>query len=299
MPPQLFSAPVRTPLKLHAWQAAHSQHPNKQWAQAILKGIREGFRIGLNPSPQYRSTVLTAQPNPKNAPSAASHQQVVQAFIQDQVDNGYMLGPFSQVESPNILVSRLGAIPKKAAGKWRVIVDLSSPSGYSVNDNLRRNLTHVAYASVEDAAVLMHILGRDTLMAKIDIRSAYRMVPIHPEDRWSLGVIWDKAVYVDCQLPFGLASAPAIFNAMADALEWILRSRGIRAIIHYLDDFLVLGAPASDKCQRALELTIRTCDELGVPLAMDKVEGPCNILTFLGIELNSTAMSLALRLTNC
>ena len=101
-------------------------------------------------------------------------------------------------------------------------------------------------------------------------------------------------MYVDCQLPFGLASAPAIFNAIADALEWILRSRGIRAIIHYLDDFLVLGAPASDECQRALELTICTCDELGVPLAMDKVEGPCNILTFLGIELNSTAMSVAL-----
>ena len=53
-------------------------------------------------------------------------------------------------------------------------------SCYSVNDNLRRDLTHVAYSSVEDAALAIHTLGQGTQLAKIDIQSAYRIVPIHP-----------------------------------------------------------------------------------------------------------------------
>ena len=51
-------------------------------------------------------------------------------------------------------------------------------------------------------------------------------------------------------------------------------SRGIWANIHYLDEFLVLGTSGSAECREALNLAISTCTELGVPLTMDKVEGP-------------------------
>ena len=101
-------------------------------------------------------------------------------------------------------------------------------------------------------------------------------------------------IYVDCQLPFGLTTAPAIFNAIAEALEWILRSGGVCHVIHYLDDFLLLGHPNSDECATALRTTLATCRELGVLLAADKVEGPATLLTFLGIELNTMTMSLGL-----
>ena len=46
----------------------------------------------------------------------------------------------------------------------------------------------------------------------------------------------------------------------------------------YLDGFLLLGPPKSVECAVALH----TCQELGVQLAVDKVEGPAQILTFLG-----------------
>ena len=131
-------------------------------------------------------------------------------------------------------------------------------------------------------------------MAKIDIKDAYRLIPVHPQDRRFLGISWQGTVYVDCQLPFGLASAPAIFSAVAQALEWILRARGVRHIIHYLDDFLILGAPNSPECANALDITLHTCAELGVPLAPDKIEGPTPSLRFLGIQLDSTSLSLSL-----
>ena len=59
---------------------------------------------------------------------------------------------------------------------------------------------------------------------------------------------------------------------------------------HYLDDFLVLGAPNTMECARALETTLTTFAELGVPVAPDKVEGPSTQLVFLGIELDSQNM---------
>ena len=155
-------------------------------------------------------------------------------------------------------------------------------------------LVSCAYSSTDDAAMLMHFLGLGAPMAKVDIQNAYRLMPIHPADRRSLGVSWWGSVYVDCQHPFGLATAPAIFNALAEALEWILRSRGVKYIIHYLDDFLLLGHLNSEECAAALSTTLSTCRELGVPLAADKVKGPASVLTFLSIELNTMAISLAL-----
>ena len=262
----------------------------RPWVLALLSGLSDSFRIGLQQHPQCRS-------RHSNSPSARAHPEVVRDFLHNQVRSSYMVGPLDPTLCGNIVTSSIAVIPKKNPGKWRVIVDLSSPQGASTNDSLKRRLTHVAYSSVADAATLMHALGPGTLLAKIDIRDAYRIVPVHPQDRLFLGVSWDGSVYVDCQLPFGLASAPAIFSAVAEALDWVLRSRGIWAIVHYLDNFLLLGTPGSAECQEALQLTLATCAELGIPIAPDKVEGPSPVISFLGIELNSAEMRLALPAT--
>ena len=47
---------------------------------------------------------------------------------------------------------------------------------------------------------------------------------------------------MDGMLPFGLSSAPKIFNSVADALEWCVSREGVEFIFHYLDDFAVVWA---------------------------------------------------------
>lgn len=49
---------------------------------------------------------------------------------------------------------------------------------------------------------------------------------------------------MDLMLPFGLRSAPKIFNAVANALAWHLQSEGIPHIHHYLDDFIIVAPPS-------------------------------------------------------
>ena len=57
---------------------------------------------------------------------------------------------------------------------------------------------------------------------------------------------------------------------------------GVRCIDHYLDDYITFGAPGTGECAAALDTICRACTDLGVPLAMYKLEGPVAAAHFLG-----------------
>ena len=121
----------------------------------------------------------------------------------------------------------------------------------------------------------------------MDLESAYRHVPVHPDDRHLLGMRWRGNVCLDAALPFGLRSAPKIFSAVADALLWVMYEKGVTSELHYLDDFLLFGRPGTSECARNLSRALLTCQELEIPVAENKVEGPSTALAFLGIEIDT------------
>ena len=86
-------------------------------------------------------------------------------------------------------------------------------------------------------------LGVGTVLAKFDLESAYQQIPVHPQDRRLLGMMWEGQPYVDGAFPFGLRSPPKLFNAVADALLWMMGQHSVKEAMHYLDDFLVFGSP--------------------------------------------------------
>ena len=88
-----------------------------------------------------------------------------------------------------------------------------------MNDAIDPRLCSLKYVTVDQVTKKAMQLGIGSLIAKIDIKSAYRFIPVSPLDRHYLGMQWYGQVYVDGMLPFGLRSAPKIFNAVADALE--------------------------------------------------------------------------------
>ncbi len=99
---------------------------------------------------------------------------------------------------------------------------------------------------------------------------------------------------MDKVLPFGLWSAPKLYNAIADGLLWILLHNDHVMGIHYLDDFPLFGAPDSPQCGESLGRALARCDVLGVPVAPAKTEGPATKLVFLGIELDFVSMTISL-----
>lgn len=99
-----------------------------------------------------------------------------------------------------------------------------------------------------------------------------------------------KKYYVEMALPFGLQSAPHIFTAIADVVQWMLTSHhAVDFLCRYLDDVLTLGPPSSPVCNN-LQACIQLCSKLGLCLHPDKLEGPSTCLFTLVIELDSVKL---------
>ena len=278
---------IMTPLDWRKWSQALSLYPDETFKEYIISGLKQGFRIGLK-----GSRCCSAVGNMK---SAMEQPQVVSEYLQRECAAGRILGPFTvdELSMSDMVVSRFGVIPKSSPENWRLIVDLSFPEWVSENDGIDPGVCSLQYSRVEDATEEVLKEGPGSFMVKIDIKSAYRTVPVHPQDWWLLGMQWEGAYYVDTTLPFGLRSAPKIFTAITDAAEWILKERGVQFCLHYLDDYLIIG-PNQEQCARDLRIVLSTFAELGLPVAKSKLEGPATCLTFLGFEIDSVLLEMRL-----
>ena len=265
-------------------------------SKQLLVGIGIGQKLIHRYTPVHLLTgqraLLAAK---KNLLSAQANPQVVEGYLAKEVTEGRVVEITDETSMPGLQISPFGVIPKKSSpGNWRLIIDLSSPDQHSVNDGIPKELCSLSYCSVDDAVHQVLRLGKSAKLAKLDVKNAFRLLPIHPADRPLLGMCWNGQIFVDKTLPFGLRSAPKLFNAVADALQWVMEQRGVSFVIHYLDDFLTSGAPNSDECDHNFQVMLQIFKELGVPFSLAKCEGPATILTFLGIEIDTVKQELRL-----
>ena len=284
-----------TPLSLHAPHTSLrpqvfarflTSHPDPNFVSELVHSLTEGFSIGYH-GPHTR---LTAP----NLASAFQHPQVVDEALKKEVAENRMAGPYDNPPYNNLHCSGVGVVPKKDNG-WRLINHLSAPSGNSINDFIDPKDFSLQYATIDDAIRICHSLGRGALMAKVDLKNAFRLCPVRREDWHLLGIHWQGKYFVDKCLPFGLRSAPFLFNMVADAMEWILRHYfGVTNCFHYLDDFFIAAPATSSDCLNALRDMLLLCQAVGAPVKPEKVLGPATTLTILGIELDTIAMQACL-----
>ena len=275
---------ISTPLRVDNWKRMLTDHPNRPLVDFFITGLTEGFRIGF----RDQSTPLKSAK--RNLSCALQHPDVVQTYLTEEMALGRVAGPFPKSVVPQAHVSRFGVIPKNhQPNKWRLIVDLSHPIEGSVNVGIPKTLCSLKYITVDSAIEHIKQIGQGTLLAKVDIKSAFRLLPVHPADRHLLAMRWDQHIFIDTCLPFGLRSAPKLFN-----VSWILEQQQVTPVLHYLDDFLMMGPLQSPTCSNHLSEIKDICSTLGIPLALEKVEGPSDCLTFLGITLDSQSMQACL-----
>jgi len=97
---------------------------------------------------------------------------------------------------------------------------------------------------------------------------------------------------VDTRLPFGSRSAPGIFHRLTQSVRRMMERRGFNAIV-YLYDFLVI-ADLQTECLKAYNTLCSLLCDLGFSLSSNKLVPPCQKLTFLGIEIDTCQLTLAL-----
>lgn len=129
------------------------------------------------------------------------------------------------------------------------------------------------------------------LLAKVDIRNAFRLLPIYPGDFELLGIYINGAYYIDKCLPFGCSISCKIFEAFFHFLRMGCQIKTqLDTVHHYLDDFIFIGKSNSDYCSTVMYTFQDICSEIGVPLIQDKTIDPTTKLTFLGLEIDTVNM---------
>ena len=133
----------------------------------------------------------------------------------------------------------------------------------------------------------------DCFFATVDIKSAYRWVPVYPPHRTLQGFRWafngSYKFFTDNFLCFGLKNAPSIFHRISCALTRMMARKGFSNIVNYLDDFLIV-AYSREECLPAQLTLIHLLHSLGFQVNWSKLSGPSQRVKFLGIILDSIAM---------
>ena len=93
--------------------------------------------------------------------------------------------------------------------------------------------------------------------------------------------------YYKVTLPTGCSAACQIFERISDSIVWILRHHfGITNVVKVLDDFLFIEQ-SFERCNIAVKTFLLVADMIGMPIALEKTTEPQQVITFLGIELDS------------
>lgn len=258
-----------------------SVYPNQSIADELKKGFRFGFYLHYE-GPRISTTCT-------NLVSVKDHPKVVKEKIDKEIALGRIAGPFNYEPLGNLRLSPIGVVAKKDGG-WRLIHHLSYPFDFSVNDFIDTEACSVHYTSFDEVLDMVAKLGTGAFLGKMDVKSAFRLLPVNPSDHQLLGFKFNNDYYYDMCLPMGCSISCALWEKFAHFVQWVVEEKtGIHTLNHYLDDFIFAGS-TFEICDLLMSSFKNTCDEFCIPLAEEKTEGPKTVLTFLGIVIDTDKM---------
>ena len=241
----------------------------------LVQGFTTGFLIPSSYVPEETSTYT-------NHRSALDHPLIVSAKIDKELRLGRIAGPFKSPPLPHFVISPLGLVPKRATSEWRLIHDLSFPKVSSVNSNIDSAYTHVQYQDLDHCINIIASLGPNTLIAKADLKDAFRILPIHPSSYRLLGFMWKERFFYDKHLPMGCSVSCQLFESLSTAIHWILVNKlNVQHMSHILDDFMFFSF-------------LHLAASLNLPVKAEKTVYPSTSVCLHGIEVDTTTMSMRL-----
>ena len=111
---------------------------------------------------------------------------------------------------------------------------------------------------------LFSTLAGGKLFTKLDLKQAYQQLQVDEGSQEYLTINTHKGLYRYTRLPFGVSSAPSIFQATMDQIL-----QGVNNTICYLDDILVTGKNETEHIE-TLEEVLQRLQHHGVKIRLDK-----------------------------
>ena len=127
-------------------------------------------------------------------------------------------------------------------------------------------------------------LGKSKVFSKLDLSNAYLQLPVDDESKELLTISTHRGLYRYNRLPFGVASAPAIFQRSMESLL-----RGIPGVCVLFDDILVSGPSERDHLCN-LEKVLSCLEESGLKLKLSKCSFLFSSVEYLGHRISAAGI---------
>ena len=273
-------------LRVDEWRRWLQGYPDKNLAEFLEFGWPVNFD---------RSTPLGMTGG--NHPSATNYEEHVEHYVTTELSKGALLGPFPQPPFQWMHISPLMTRPKRDATNRRVIMDLSWPPGGAINDGIQTEWYvdgpgKISLPTVDYMEGRLLTLGKGAFLYKTDLARGYRQLRVDPGDWPLLGFVYRGQYYVDMCPPFGLRTSAMCMQRTTEAVSWMHGQSGYISR-PYLDDFG--GAEKTcEEAEEALRVLQGIMRELGLEEAAHKICRPATKMTWLGLEYDAVAMTIAI-----
>ena len=299
--PDLFK--IVTPINVDRFERYLINHPNRAYVDSVCRGLREGFwPWATHDDPNLWRTY-------DNSPRPIKQTERMN-FVLEQRDEEIRLGRWSRSFGsellPGMYSSPIGVVPKPHSAKFRLIND-HSQDPYSPNSMITDTNPVFPLDTIDDLVGVLLTARRkhehrQLVLWKSDVKSAYRLMPMHPLWQIRQIVTVEGERFVDRCNTFGSRAGGWVWASFISLVLWIaIKVKNIDDILGYVDDdyswdfaghtryYSPYGKYLPDKQARYLELW----DELGIPHDEAKQESGAP-LTIIGFDVDPNGVSVKL-----
>ncbi|GAB0092892.1 uncharacterized protein DMENIID0001_079420 [Sergentomyia squamirostris] len=169
--------------------------------------------------------------------------------------------------------SPIVVVPKGSDG-----IEIRICGDFSVTINKHIETEHYPLPQIEE--LLAMIAGAGSFCS-VDMKSAFQQIKVSESSREFLTINTPKGLFRYKRLPFGVSSAPSIFQSIMDQILV-----GISGVACYLDDLLIFG-PNDEEVKKTLWEVFKRLNDYNVKINLKKCQFFKREIKFLGHIISS------------
>jgi hypothetical protein len=298
--PDLFK--IVSPIKVDPFEKQLKDHPNQPFVKSVVRALKNGFWPWADTSD---STLPSTYDGSRQRQPITNKDKAdfIRRQRNEEIELERWSKPFGKKLLPGMHASPIGAVPKSTPGKYRLIIDQSS-GPHALNSTISKSQVKVKLDNIHDLgtsllAVRKKHPERKLCLFKSDVKSAYRLLPMHPSWQIKQVVTIDGQRHVDRCNTFGNRGGGWNWDSFVSLVNWIGTEKKNIPLLGYVDDNFGWEFEGNKKYYKPYKKHFPTkqtrllelWDELGIPHDEDKqLFGPS--LPILGYEVDANAMTV-------